>query len=106
MAVIGRPEERANAKQQVVFARELPWPPIKFNNEYRIDDQEKENKTKQKKEREQMSKEGSRTSYRCRLSIVGEATIWTPPTGFRVKLQRGGYQSNSNEQATLRPGRL
>lgn len=32
MAVIGRPEEWANAKQQVVFARELPWPPIKFNN--------------------------------------------------------------------------
>nr|KAF7431498.1 hypothetical protein H0235_004422 [Vespula pensylvanica] len=77
MAVIGRPEERANAKQQVVFARELPWPPIKFNN---VDADQ--------------------------LSIVGEATIWTPPSGFRVKLQRGGYQSNSNEQATLRPERL
>lgn len=219
MAVIRRPEEWANAKQQVVFARELPWPPIKFNNVdadqwirtgywYRrgvprssdglrsslrsrlpIDPlsiidrsraiypilkyskilfgkwlEKKETKRKKKEENEQnkrkkkpktkinqrvqlvleliadnvtyyvnevlyindlsmfrnrkkerkkqrnkkglMSKEGSRTSYRSRLSIVGEATIWTPPSGFRVKLQRGGYQSNSNEQATLRPGRL
>ncbi|KAL2748344.1 hypothetical protein V1477_003629 [Vespula maculifrons] len=68
-----------------------------------IDDKKKE---KTKKEKGQISEEGSRTSYRSRLSIVGEAKIWTPPSGFRVKLQRGGYQSNSNEQATLRPERL
>ncbi|KAF7409662.1 hypothetical protein HZH68_004043 [Vespula germanica] len=74
--------------------------------EYRIDDKKKEKKKENKKEKGQISKEGSRTSYRSRLSIVGEATIWTPPSEFRVKLQRGGYQSNSNEQATLRPERL